>query len=550
MLCNQVLNGLDRSLNVLSFDVGNQFNVVTVSFNPRETPELAAAKKEAYIRAYQRPGASAGWRFLTGDETSIEALTGAVGFRYAYDAESKQYAHASGIMILTPRGKISRYFYGIEYGPKDLRLGIIEASEGKIGTPVDQLLLYCFHYDPATGKYSLTVLNVVRAAGIATVVAIVILMLVLRRKNRRSRGLAARLEPWQLALLPLFPDQASSHAPKVDALYLFLVGISTIMTIAIFFFIIYFSVKYRRRSPDEVGAPVHGGHRLEMAWIVIPFIIFMGIFVWGANVFFALSRPPRETIEVFVVGKQWMWKFQHGDGQREINELHLPVNRDIKLIMTTEDVIHSFFVPDFRIKGDVVPGRYSSIWFRATKPGRYHLFCAEYCGTSHSGMIGWVYAMGPADYESWLSGGPTEGSLALSGGKLFQQLGCATCHRSDAQGRGPVLNGLFGKPVQLASGQTVIADESYLRTCILSPNTPPVRVAGFEPIMPNFQGLVSEEQLLQLIEYIKSLGPAQPGGAAQPGAAPAGTPPGAGSSSAVPGAGTSSASPAKREPRP
>src|SRR5262249_13909256 len=160
MLCNQVLNGLDRSLNVLSFDVGNQFNVVTVSFNPRETPELAAAKKESYIRAYQRPGASAGWRFLPRDGASIQALTGAVGFRYAYDAESKQYAHASGIMILTPQGKISRYFYGIEYGPKDLRLGIIEASEGKISTPVDQLLLYCFHYDPATGKYSLTVLNV------------------------------------------------------------------------------------------------------------------------------------------------------------------------------------------------------------------------------------------------------------------------------------------------------------------------------------------------------------------------------------------------------
>jgi cytochrome c oxidase subunit 2 len=523
MLCNQVLNGLDRGLTVLSFDVGNQFNIVTVSFNPRETPELAASKKEAYIRAYQRPGASAGWHFLTGDEAAIQSLTSAVGFRYAYDPESKQYAHASGIMILTPDGKISRYFYGIEYGPKDLRLGIIEASEGRIGTPADKILLYCFHYDPATGKYSLMVLNVIRLGGIATLLAIAILLFVLRKKNRRARAITTRLEPWQLALLPLFPDQASSHAGKVDALYLFLVGISTIMTVAIFLFIIYFAVKYRRRSANEVGTSSEGDPRLEAAWIIIPFVIFMAIFVWGAKVFFALTTPPRDTMEVFVVGKQWMWKFQHIDGQREINELHVPVNRDVKLIMTTEDVIHSFFVPDFRIKGDVVPGRYSSIWFKPIKPGRYHLFCAEYCGTNHSGMIGWIYAMDPADYEAWLSGGPTEGSLASSGAKLFQQLGCATCHRSDAQGRGPVLNGLFGKSVQLVGGQTVIADESYLRTCITNPNTPPVRVAGFEPIMPNFQGLVSEEQLLQLIEYIKSLGPAQPG-AASPGA-PSGTAP-------------------------
>jgi protein SCO1/2 len=212
MLCNQVLNGLDRGLTVLSFDIGNQFNIVTVSFNPRETPELAASKKEAYIRAYQRPGASDGWHFLTGDESSIQSLTSAVGFRYAYDPESKQYAHASGVMILTPEGKISRYFYGIEYGPKDLRLGIIEASQGKIGTPADKILLYCFHYDPATGKYSLVVLNVIRLGGIATLLAIGILLLVLRKKNRRARAIAARLEPWQLALLPLFPDQASSHA--------------------------------------------------------------------------------------------------------------------------------------------------------------------------------------------------------------------------------------------------------------------------------------------------------------------------------------------------
>src|SRR5262249_25387334 len=362
----------------------------------------------------------------------------------------------------------------------------------------------------------------------------VLMLIIINRRRRKETERRMNIEGWQLALVPLFPEQASTHAGAVDALLYFLLGITTLITLLIFFLIIFYMVKYRRRLPDEIGGRVVPIFKLEVAWIAIPFIITMVIFVWGAKLYFDASTPPDNSLEVYVVGKQWMWKVQHIGGQREINELHVPVGRDIKLTMSTEDVIHSFFIPVFRIKADVVPGRYSSTWFRATKTGQYHLFCAEYCGTSHSGMIGWVYAMDPADYETWLSGGPTEGSLASSGGKLFQQLGCATCHRSDAQGRGPVLNGLFGKPVQLASGQTVIADESYLRPCILSPNTPPVRVAGFEPIMPNFQGLVSEEQLLQLIEYIKSLGPAQPGGAAQPGATPAGTPPGAGTSSASP----------------
>jgi len=226
------------------------------------------------------------------------------------------------------------------------------------------------------------------------------------------------------------------------------------------------------------------------------------IFVWGANVFFAMSAPPEETLNIYVVGKQWMWKFQHLDGQREINELHVPLGRAVKLIMTSEDVIHDVFVPAFRVKADVLPGRYTNIWFQATKPGRYHLFCAEYCGTRHSGMIGEVTVMEPSEYQAWLSGGTGEGSLASAGEKLFQDLACVTCHRSDAQGRGPALQGLFGKTVQLQSGETIVADEAYLRESILQPGS---RItAGFQPIMPSFQGLVTEDQLLQLIEYIKS----------------------------------------------
>jgi len=229
--------------------------------------------------------------------------------------------------------------------------------------------------------------------------------------------------------------------------------------------------------------------------------------VWGASVYFALYRPPQNALEIYVVAKQWMWKFQHVDGQREINELHVPVNQKVKLIMATEDVIHSFYVPAFRVKADVVPGRYTTAWFEGTKPGRYHLFCAEYCGTNHSAMGGWVEVMEPAEYQSWMSGGTAEMSFVALGQKVFQDLACNTCHRSDATGRGPVLEGLFGKTVTLEGGGSVKADEAYIRESILNPKAKVV--AGFESIMPTFQGLVSEEQLLQLIAYIRSIGPSQ-----------------------------------------
>jgi cytochrome c oxidase subunit II len=203
-----------------------------------------------------------------------------------------------------------------------------------------------------------------------------------------------------------------------------------------------------------------------------------------------------------VVAKQWMWKIEHAEGQREINELHVPVGRDVKLIMTSQDVIHSFYIPAFRIKQDVLPGRYTVEWFRATKPGVYHLFCAEYCGTLHSGMVGDIVVQEPAQYEAWINGNPT-GPLSAAGEKIFAELGCSTCHRNDTPGRGPDLQGVFGKPVQLEDGRTVNADENYLRECILDPGSK--RVKGFQPIMPTFQGLVSEEQVNALVAYIKSI---------------------------------------------
>jgi cytochrome c oxidase subunit 2 len=289
----------------------------------------------------------------------------------------------------------------------------------------------------------------------------------------------------------------------VDALYFFLLAIAAFFSLLIAGLIVFYAVKYHRRSPGAVGSSIHGGLILELTWTIVPLIITMIIFVWGASVFVAMTHPPDDALNIYVVGKQWMWKFQHLDGQREINELHVPVERNIRLIATSEDVIHDVFVPAFRLKVDVIPGRYVTLWFRATKPGRYHLFCAEYCGTKHSGMTGEVIVMAPADYQAWLSGGTPGGSLADAGQKLFADLACNTCHRPDAQGRGPVLDGLLGKTVSLQSGGTIVADEAYLRESILNPSAKVT--AGYQPIMPTFQGLVSEDQLLQLIEYIKSL---------------------------------------------
>jgi len=302
---------------------------------------------------------------------------------------------------------------------------------------------------------------------------------------------------------PLFPESASTMASRVDALYFFLLAISIFFSLLIAGLIVFYAVKYRRRAAGSVGSEIKGGLVLELTWTIVPLLITMVIFVWGASVFFAMARPPDETINIYVVGKQWMWKFQHLDGQREINELHVPVGRPVKLIMTSEDVIHDVFVPAFRIKADVVPGRYTHLWFQSTKPGRYRLFCAEYCGTKHSGMIGQVVVMDPSEYQTWLSGGASEGSLASAGAKLFQDLACNTCHRPDAQGRGPVLEGLFGKTVTLQNGETLSVDEAYVRESILQPAAN--IASGFQPIMPTFQGLVTEEQLLELIEYVKSL---------------------------------------------
>ena len=302
---------------------------------------------------------------------------------------------------------------------------------------------------------------------------------------------------------PLFPDKATELAGEVDALYFTALGISAFFTLLIAVLVLYFAVRYRRRSDDEVGQPEKAGMWLEITWSVIPLIILMGMFVWGTKVFIDAYRPPSNAVEYFVTGKQWMWKFQHPEGQREINHLHVPVGQPIRLTMTSEDVIHSFFVPAFRVKADVLPGRYTTLWFDPVHPGTYTLFCAEYCGAEHSRMIGSVTVMEPGDYEAWLAGAEAGPTPTATGAELFRAKACDTCHRPDSAAQAPILHGLFGESVETADGEVLEVDADYVRQSILEPYAKIVR--GYQPLMPTYQGQLTEEEILQLITYIKSL---------------------------------------------
>lgn len=303
-----------------------------------------------------------------------------------------------------------------------------------------------------------------------------------------------------------FPEAASTFAWDVDALYLFAVAISVFFTILIFAMLVVLVVKFRRRSDDEVPKPIHGSAVLEIFWSVIPFIITQILFGWGAYVFFMYSHPPADSMDIHVVGKQWMWKIQHPEGKREINELHVPVNQPVRLVMTSEDVLHSFYIPAFRVKRDTVPGRYTNMWFEADKVGEYHLFCAEYCGNEHSLMIGKIVVLSASEYDEWLST-PDQGDWdtpAVAGQRLFNQLGCESCHSPGGVGRAPSLAGISGTTVMTAAGERRLVDDSYLRESILDPKRHVV--SGFDSTMPTFQGQITEEQVLELIAYIRTMG--------------------------------------------
>ncbi len=303
--------------------------------------------------------------------------------------------------------------------------------------------------------------------------------------------------------LPFFPVEASNFAGNVDSLFSFILLTCLFFAVIVTLLIIFAAIKFRRRSEGEVGNTVEGNTALEIGWTLVPLVLAIAMFAWGAVIYVHFRTAPQNTLDIYVVGKQWMWKLQQPNGRKEINELHVPVNRDIKLIMGSEDVIHNFYVPAFRVKMDVVPGRYNTLWFRPTKVGKYHFFCSQYCGTNHAIMGGWVTVQDPADYAAWLSDEGGDLNPASAGEKLFTQLACATCHIANGTGRAPSLNGLYGAKVLLADGSTVTADEAYIRESIVQPKAK--IVAGYQPVMPTFQGLVTEEQILNLTAYIKSL---------------------------------------------
>ena len=308
--------------------------------------------------------------------------------------------------------------------------------------------------------------------------------------------------------VPFFPPEASSLAPETDHLYFFLLGLSLFVMVFVFVPLTFFLFKYRRGRRANRAALNLPTNRIEITWTVIPTLISLGIFGAGASVYFKEEVPPQHYLDVNVIGKQWMWKIQHPEGNSEINELHVPVNQAIKLTLGSEDVIHSFFIPAFRLKQDVVPGRFATEWFQPTRTGTYRFYCSEYCGMDHAKMEGFVYVMPPDEYKQWLEQAPPRNTLAQSGEKLYRILGCSGCHDGQTLVHAPPMEGLYGALVPLGDGTTVRADEKYLRESILQPASH--TVAGYQPVMPAYQGRVSEEQLMELIAYIKSVAHSEP----------------------------------------
>ncbi|HXE07796.1 MAG TPA: cytochrome c oxidase subunit II [Acidobacteriaceae bacterium] len=300
----------------------------------------------------------------------------------------------------------------------------------------------------------------------------------------------------------LFPREASTIAPYMDALYFFLLGMTVTGLVLVLAIIVTFSLRYRRQV-HPVATQIEGSTLLEATWTIIPLGIFLICFVWGALLYFRIYNPPANAMNIYVVGKQWMWKAEHPGGQHEINALHVPTGVPIQLTMISQDVFHSFSVPDFRIKREVIPGRYSTVWFEATTPGTYHIFCTQYCGTNHSQMIGEVTAMLPEDYKRWTQESTSGMSLAQNGERLFASMGCNACHSGNAAARGPNLAGVYGSTLQLANGQSAQVNEAYLRDAILNPSQH--ITAGYSPIMPTYQGQISEDGLIDIVEYLKTL---------------------------------------------
>jgi cytochrome c oxidase subunit 2 len=303
--------------------------------------------------------------------------------------------------------------------------------------------------------------------------------------------------------LPFWPLISAKQGVQVDHLIIAEVAVSALTVLIVFAMMVTFSVRYRRGSPASRAHLMEKTWRAEIGWTTATLIGFLALFVWGAGIYIWLYRSPPGDIEIYVVGKQWMWKVQHPGGQREINELHVPAGKVIRLVLASQDVIHSFFIPAFRIKHDVVPGTYETLWFKATETGVYRFECTQYCGEQHATMTGDVVVMTPAAYETWLVDQGVGQSLAEEGEALFRQYGCSGCHGANSTVRAPPLEGLYGSVVHLQDGSVRRADEAYLRDCILEPRS--FTVAGYPPVMPDFSGRIGEDDLMKVIAYIQSL---------------------------------------------
>ena len=305
-----------------------------------------------------------------------------------------------------------------------------------------------------------------------------------------------------LSASALFPCEASTIAPYADELYFFLILMTIVGVILVGALVFGFSIMYRKEK-HPVATQIEGSTLLEATWTIIPLAIFLICFVWGALLYFRIYNPPTNAMNIYVVGKQWMWKAEHPGGQHEINALHVPLGRPVQLTMISQDVFHSFSIPDFRVKREVIPGRYTTVWFEATAAGQYHIFCTQYCGTKHSAMIGEVTVLTPEDYQKWTQQSTSGMSMAQNGERLFASMGCNACHSGNAAARGPNLAGVYGSKLQMANGSQVLVNDAYLRDSILNPSQHVT--AGYAPIMPTYQGQISEDGLIDLVEYIKNL---------------------------------------------
>ena len=531
-LCTFVQSGFSASINEVPWTIGKDFDVLTISIDPRDTPAIASEKKVRWVKAYGRDEATTarGWHFLTGDERELKRLAGAIGFNYHFDAKQQQFAHSAAIFVLTPTGKLARYLYGIEFPAKDVRLALAEAAEGRSISTVDHFLLYCYKYDPNARGYVVVAWRVMRLGAAFSVVAIAAFLgLMWRRDRNKSRasavssvlppsppgppgppgephphaqGLAVSLEPQSQFFLP---HAGTALAEEVDTLYVFINWLSLAMFLLIVGAASYWVWKHRRKPGDELklSSPTIHSPIIEIFWSVGPLLICLGLFHWGVVQYFNLRVVPAGAVDVRVRGRKWAWEFEYANGKVS-NELHAPQNKPVRLVMTSQDVIHSFYIPDFRVKQDVIPGRYSTVWFEARELGRNQVFCAEYCGLSHSDMMTKVVVETQKDFQDWLDKDEDQGiPLAEVGKKVYEGKACNTCHSLDGSAKtGPSFKGLWGRQETMSDGTVVTVDENYVRESILQPQAKLVK--GYQPVMPTFQGSLKEKQIAGIIEFLKA----------------------------------------------